>query len=105
MLCGFATHVRADEDGNPWAQVGWLAGVLLVAGISARLLFVFAFHHGAGPVIREFSIVHHIGAAAWPVALVGMALCEVTARIAIVHLRGRHLATRVAPAAMHTTPA
>ena len=105
VLCGFATHVRADENGNRWATVGWVAGVFLVAGISARMLFVFAFHHGAGPVIRDFSIVHHIGAAAWPVALVAMALCEVTARIAVVHLRGQHLAATIAPAETRTTPA
>jgi hypothetical protein len=74
------------------ARVGWVAGVLLVLGISSRLMFVFALHHGAGPAIRTFSVVHHIGAAAWPVALVSMALCEVSARIAVVHLRGHRLA-------------
>jgi hypothetical protein len=92
VLCGFATHVRIDQCGDQWAKVGWLAGVLLVAGISARMLFVFALNHGAGPAIRTFSFVHHIGAAAWPVALVSMALCEVSARIAIVHVRGHRLA-------------
>lgn len=92
VLCGFATSVRIDGNGVRLAKVGWVAGVLLVAGISSRMLFVFALDHGAGPVIRTFSIVHHIGAAAWPVALVSMALCEVTARIAIVHLRGHRLA-------------
>jgi hypothetical protein len=94
VLCGFATRVRADQDGTRWAHVGWLAGLFLVAGISARLVFVLALHHGAGPTIRSFSIVHHIDAAAWPVALVAMALCEVTGRIAVVQLRGHPLATR-----------
>lgn len=88
VLCGFATFVRADEDGAAWARVGWVAGGFLVAGISARMLFVFAVHHGFEPTIRTFSIAHHIDAAAWPVALVAMALCEVTARIVVVHLRG-----------------
>jgi hypothetical protein len=55
-------------------------------------VFVFAVHHGAEPTIRSFSIAHHIGAAAWPLALVAMALFEVTARIVIVQLRGRRLA-------------
>jgi len=91
VLCGFATHVRIDQGGGQWAKVGWLAGVLLVAGISSRMLFVFALSHGAGPAIRTFSIVHHIGAAAWPVALVSMALCEVATRIAIVQVRGHRL--------------
>jgi hypothetical protein len=52
------------------------------------MLFVFAVHHGLEPAIRTFSIAHHIDAAAWPVALVAMALCEVSARIVVVHLRG-----------------
>jgi hypothetical protein len=57
-------------------------------------VFVFALEHGAGPAIRDFSIVHHISAAAWPLALVSMALCEVTARLVIVQVRGQQLAPR-----------
>ena len=91
VLCGFATYVRIDRDGFALARVGWLAGCLLIAGICARIVFVFALSHGARPAIRDFSIAHQIGAAAWPVALVSMALCEVTARLVIVQLRGRAL--------------
>ena len=40
--------------------------------------------------VASFSIAHQIGAAAWPLALVLMALLEVATRIAIVQLRGRH---------------
>jgi hypothetical protein len=95
VLSGFATHVRAAAGGVAFARVGWLAGGLLIAGISARMVFVFAVSHGAEPAIRSFSVAHHIGAAAWPVALVSMALCEVTARLLTVQLRGRRLtATR-----------
>ena len=94
ILCGYATHVRAAADGTRFARVGPVAAALLLAGISARLVFVFALDHGAGPAIRDFSIVHHISAAAWPLALVAMALCEVTARLAIVQVRGQRLAPR-----------
>jgi ABC-type antimicrobial peptide transport system permease subunit len=97
VLCGYATHVRVDADGTRFARVGAVAAILLLAGISARLVFVFALEHGAGPAIRDFSIVHHISAAAWPLALVSMALCEVTARLVIVQVRGQQLAPR-APA-------
>jgi hypothetical protein len=97
VVSGFATHVRRG-DGVALARVGWLAGGLLVAGISARMVFVFAVGHGAEPAIRSFSIAHQIGAAAWPLALVSMALCEVTARQVIVQLRGRRLQTAQAPA-------
>jgi hypothetical protein len=89
VVSGFATRVCAGGDGVALARVGWLAGVLLVAGIGARMVFVFAIHHGAEPSIRAFSIAHQIGAAAWPLALVAMALCEVTARLVTVQLRGR----------------
>jgi hypothetical protein len=45
-------------------------------------------------------MAHQIGAAAWPVALVLMALLEVATRIAIVQLRGRNaMRSSVAPIA------
>ena len=92
LLGGFATHLRLGDDGTPLARVGWIAGALLIAGISARMVFVFAVNNGAEPAIRSFSIAHQIGAAAWPMALVAMALVEVTARLVTVQLRGRRLA-------------
>ena len=98
VLGGFATHVRLGEDGLPLARVGWIAGALLIAGISARMVFVFAVNNGAEPAIRSFSIAHQIGAAAWPLALVAMALVEVTARLVTVQLRGRGLANAVSSA-------
>jgi len=98
VSCGFATRVRAGSDGVALARVGWLAGGLLMAGIGARMVFVFAVHHGAESAVRNFSVAHQIGAAAWPVALVAMALCEVTARLVIVQVRGRRLQATQAPA-------
>lgn len=91
LVSGLATHVRADGDGLATARVGWLAGALLIAGIGSRMAFAFALSHGAEPAIRDFSITHQIGAPAWPVALVLMAVCEVTVRVLTVHLRGRRL--------------
>jgi len=88
---GFATHVRAGERGVALARVGWIAGGLLVLGIGARMTFAFAVGHGFEPVVRTFSIAHQIGAAAWPVALVLMALVEVGSRIAVVQVRARRL--------------
>jgi hypothetical protein len=88
VASGLATHVRAGENGLAVARVGWLAGALLIAGISSRMVFVFAIHHGARHAVASFSMAHQIGAAAWPVALVMVALLEVGTRIAIVQLRG-----------------
>ncbi len=99
---GFATHVRAGENGRPVARVGWIAGALLIAGIGSRMVFAFVLSHGAHHAVASFSIAHQIGAAAWPVALVLMALLEVSTRIAIVHLRGRqamHASAAAIPAA------
>jgi hypothetical protein len=89
IASGFATHVRAGDNGLAVARVGWLAATLLIAGIGSRMVFAFAVSHGLRPDIASFSIAHHISAAAWPTALVLMAICEVTTRIAIVQLRGR----------------
>jgi hypothetical protein len=105
VLGGLATHVRANSDGIAVARVSWLAGALLIGGISARMVFVFAVHHGAEPAIRSFSVAHHIGAAAWPLALVAMALFEVAARLGIVQLRGRRLATTQATVPLVSAPA
>jgi hypothetical protein len=91
VVSGFATHVRAGDSGLAVARVGWLAGGLLVFGITARMAFEFAVSHGAHHAAASFSIAHQIGAPAWPVALVSMAVCEVMARIAIVQLRGRRV--------------
>ena len=88
IASGLATHVRAGANGLAVARVGWLAGGLLIAGISSRMVFVFAIHNGARHAVASFSMAHQIGAAAWPVALVLMALLEVGTRIAIVQLRG-----------------
>jgi hypothetical protein len=91
LLGGFATQVRIRGNGIAMARVGWIAGGLLALGIGARMAFALAIGHGFEPAVRSFSIAHQIGAAAWPVALVLMALMEVGSRIAVVHVRGRRL--------------
>ena len=90
IASGFATHIRAGENGLAVARVGWIAGALLIAGIGSRMVFAFALSHGAHHAIASFSYAHQIGAAAWPVALVLMALLEFSTRIAIVQFRGCH---------------
>jgi hypothetical protein len=89
LAAGVATDVRRGDDGHLVARVGWLAGSLLLFGICSRMGFSFAVSHGAGPAVRGFSIAHQIGASAWPVAFVGMAVCEVVTRIATVAARSR----------------
>lgn len=91
VVGGFATQVRAGTGGVALARVGWIAGGLLVFGIGSRMAFAFAVGHGFESAVRSFSIAHQIGAAAWPAALVLMALVEVGSRIAVVQIRGRRL--------------
>jgi hypothetical protein len=91
VVGGYATHVRAGSNGVVLGRVGWVAGGLLVAGIGSRMAFAFAVTHGFEASVRAFSIAHQIGAAAWPAALVLMALIEVGARIAVVQIRGRRV--------------
>ncbi len=91
VLGGLATHVRRDGAGDAFARVGWVAAALLIAGFGARMLFVVAVNNGAAHAVGSFSAAHQIGAAAWPVALVAMALLEVVVRIAVVELRARRM--------------
>jgi len=101
VLGGFATHVRFDDGGRALARVGFLAGAVLLAGLCARMGFAFAVSHGAHHAVASFSAANQIGAAAWPVALVSMALLEVLVRIAVVQLRAQRLQT----AQPHALPA
>jgi hypothetical protein len=91
LTSALTTRVRLGDDGAAYARVGWIAGILLTIGIGSRMVFAFVVTHGAEPAIRSFSISHQIGAAAWPVALVSMAILEVVTRVSLVHLRGRRL--------------
>jgi hypothetical protein len=100
IASGFATHIRRATDGDVFARVGWIAGALLIAGISARMIFVFAAKNGAEPAIRSFSITHHIGGAAWPLALVAMAVAEVAARQITVQVRAHRLRQTAAASAL-----
>lgn len=91
IISGLTTHVRAGENGYALARIGWIAGLLLAGGIAARMGFAFAVSHGAGHAVASFSATNQITAAAWPVALVSMAIFEVITRMVIVQVRGRQV--------------
>jgi hypothetical protein len=91
-LCALTTRLRRSPDGTALAKAGFVAAVLWVAGIGARMAFALWSGHGGGPHIASFSAAHQItGAGAWVAALVIMALAEVLARLAILRLRARLL--------------
>jgi len=60
IASGFATHVRAGDNGLAVAHVGWLAATLLIAGIGSRMVFAFAVSYGLRSDLASFSIAHHI---------------------------------------------
>ena len=96
-LAGLATHLRRGGDGRVLGRAGWLAAGLWIAGVGARMAFVFAATHGAGPAIGRFSFTHQItGADAWAAALVMMALADVLTRLVVLFLRSRRLAAGAA---------
>jgi hypothetical protein len=97
---GFATQVRRAANGEILARVGWIAGGLLIAGVLSRMVFVFFFNHGGASAIRSFSIDNHLSAAAWPLALVAMALVEIVVRQGMVQIRAHRLRSADAPAAL-----
>ena len=53
IASGFATHVRAGENGLAVARVGWIAGALLIAGIGSRMVFAFALSPRRAPRGRQ----------------------------------------------------
>jgi hypothetical protein len=86
--CALATSMHCDAEGVVLAKAGWLAGILWVAGVGARMAFAYAAGHGAGPAIARFSGAHHLtGGTAWLAALVMMALAEVTAWLGVMWQR------------------
>ena len=98
-LCGLFTHLRRGADGTPLSRAGWIAAILWIVGIGARMGFAWATAHGAGPAIGRFSVGHSITTVdAWVAALFLMALAEVVTRLAVLWIRSRRLpATTAAP--------
>ncbi|MGO9081780.1 MAG: hypothetical protein ACLQDY_22520 [Streptosporangiaceae bacterium] len=95
-LCAFATSLSRGADGVVLSRAGWLAAILWVVGIGARMAFAFASDHGSGPAIARFSLAHEItGADAWVAALVMMALAEVITRLVVLRLRARRVPAAV----------
>jgi hypothetical protein len=95
-LCALFTHLRRGADGMPLSRAGWIAALLWVVGIGARMGFAYAAVHGAGPAIERFSVGHSITIDAWVAALFLMAIAEVVTRLAVLWARSRRLPTAAA---------
>jgi hypothetical protein len=98
-LCALATHLRRGADGVPLSRAGWIAAILWVLGVGARMGFAYATTHGSGPALVRFSAAHSITSIdAWVAALIMMALAEVLTRLAVLWMRSRRLPSADAPA-------
>lgn len=102
-ISGLFTYLRRDGNGLVLGRAGWVSAGLWVTGVGARMAFVFAATHGAGPAIGRFSVAHGItSATAWAAALVMMALADVLTRLAVLFTRSRRLAAApTVPAPLH----
>ena len=99
-----AYYLRRGADGVPLSRAGWVAAILWVVGIGARMGFAYATSHGAGPAIERFSIAHSVTTVdAWVAALFMMALAEVVTRLAVLWLRSSRLPAATAPSAARAT--
>jgi hypothetical protein len=99
-LCALFTHLRRDADGTPLSRAGWVAAILWVVGIGARMGFAWAISHGAAPAIERFSVAHSITSVdAWVAALFLMALAEVVTRLVVLWIRSRRLPAPTAASA------
>jgi hypothetical protein len=98
-LCALATHLRRDANGAVLSRAGWIAAILWVLGVGARMGFAYASTHGAGPAIERFSIAHSITSTdAYVAALFLMAISEVVVRLTVLALRARRTCAAAASA-------
>lgn len=103
VSAGQATFMRRrSADGVVEARAGWAAGVLWVLGMGLRFAFLVWINTTAGGrSLAHFSVAHSItGAAAWTDALLGMAVCEVVGRSALLAARRGRLQPRRATATL-----
>lgn len=71
----------------PFIKATWLAVILWVLGVSARLAFALYAQNGGGPSIAQFSASHHLTIGAWAPCLIVMALVEVVSRSGVLIMR------------------
>lgn len=85
---GLATRVR-ESGGHSLAKAGFIAAVLWILGMGARMAFTIWVDHGGAPTVGSFSRAHHITSSdAWVAAFVLMALTEVVGRVGVIVLKG-----------------
>jgi hypothetical protein len=98
---GQTVLIRTVPDGDVLARSGWASAIFWVLGMGSRFAFLIWITHGGAATTERFSAAHAITSKeAWTVALLAMAVAEVTSRSAVQAIRRRHYLTHAAPAAL-----
>jgi hypothetical protein len=99
---GQAVLMRA-ADGDILARSGWVSASFWILGMGSRFAFLIWITHGGTAATARFSAAHAITSKeAWTVALLAMAVAEVSGRSLVQAIRRHHLA-HVAPHALART--
>ena len=100
IASGQTVIMRRGPAGEALARSGWISGFFWVLGMGSRMAFLVWISDGGSATIATFSAQHQITSGeAWTVALLGMAVAEVLGCTAVLALRSRRIADRVALAA------
>jgi hypothetical protein len=92
VASGQAVLMRRGQDGEVLARSGWASGFFWVLGMGSRFAFAVWISHGGAATVGQFSAQHSITSAeAWTVALLAMAVFEVSGRSLVMAARRRQL--------------
>jgi hypothetical protein len=90
VASGFTAILARRFDGVVTLRSGWLSGFFWVLGMGSRFGFAYWTSHGGAGSIANFSANHQITSAeAWTVALLAMAVFEVSGRTLTLAARWR----------------
>ena len=97
---GQTVLMRTVPGGELLARSGWASATFWILGMGSRFAFLIWISHGGAAPVARFSAEHAITSKeAWTVALLAMAVAEVSGRALVQALR-RHRLLHAAPAAL-----
>ena len=92
VLSGQTVLMRTVQDGGVLARSGWVSAIFWILGMGSRFAFLIWISHGGAAPVARFSAEHAITSKeAWIVALLAMAVAEVSGRALAQALRRHHL--------------
>jgi hypothetical protein len=95
VASGQTVFMRRGEHGEALARAGRASAFFWVLGMGSRFAFLVWINNGGRATIASFSAHHSITSGeAWTVALLGMAVCEVVGRTAVMAYRRQQIHSR-----------